>query len=85
MAVPDEVISGVTKCVCSNVVKIVCNCDVLKGQEAIILLENNRKQLFSSLSVLNRYDYVFSQNGLVAHEKGKLTGEQVSKHEDCLL
>lgn len=28
---------------------------------------------------LEEYDYVFSENGLVAYEKGKLIGKQVSK------
>jgi hypothetical protein len=31
------------------------------------------------VAVTNDYDYVFSENGLVAHKQGKLIGTQVKK------
>lgn len=31
-------------------------------------------------AVINDYDYVFSENGLVAHKEGKLIGTQVLHH-----
>jgi hypothetical protein len=33
---------------------------------------------FSLVAVLTDYDYVFSENGLVAHKNGELIGTQVS-------
>ena len=33
--------------------------------------------MFLFYAVINDYDYVFSENGLVAHKDGKLTGTEV--------
>lgn len=40
--------------------------------------------LLLTLPVVDMYDYVFSENGLVAYKDGKLIGKQVEKHTHAM-
>ena len=37
-------------------------------------------KMFIIVTVIHDYDYVFSENGLVAYKHGKLIGPEVSLH-----